>query len=143
MHNVFLILHFTQDQSMIKQTHKHTKSLSSSTQPLFITQSQQQQQQQQQKEGELLWLGSIVSKMTSRQREQVGDFYVHLVNNDVAAADHQEGAAGSRRRRGRQQPQLVVDKNLTSSTKLLAYNDKLPGSNGIKKPTVLHFYDGG
>ena len=80
-------------------------------------------------------------KMTSRQREQVGDFYVHLVNNDVAA-DDQEGA-GSRRRRGRQQPQLVVDKNLTSSTKLLAYNDKLPGSNGIKKPTVLHFYDGG
>ena len=79
-------------------------------------------------------------KMTSRQREQVGDFYVHLVNNDVAA--DQEGT-GSRRRRGRQQPQLVVDKNLTSSTKLLAYNDKLPGSNGIKKPTVLHFYDGG
>ena len=79
--------------------------------------------------------------MTSRQREQVGDFYVHLVNNDVAAAD-QEGAAGSRPRRGRQ-PQLVVDKNLTSSTKLLAYNDKLPGSNGIKKPTVIHFYDGG
>ena len=127
---------------MIKQTHKHTKSLSSSTQPLFITQNQQHQQQQQQKEGELLWLGSInCIKMSSRQREQVGDFYVHLVNNDVAA-DHQEGA-GSRRRRGRQQPQLVVDKNLTSSTKLLAYNDKLPGSNGIKKPTVLHFYDGG
>ena len=80
--------------------------------------------------------------MSSRQREQVGDFYVHLVNNDDVAAADQEGA-GSRRRRGRQPPQLVVDKNLTSSTKLLAYNDKLPGSNGIKKPTVLHFYDGG
>ena len=79
--------------------------------------------------------------MTSRQREQVGDFYVHLVNNDVAT-DDQEGAGSRRRGRGRQ-PQLVVDKNLTSSTKLLAYNDKLPGSNGIKKPTVLHFYDGG
>jgi hypothetical protein len=77
-------------------------------------------------------------KMSSRQREQVGDFYIHLVNNDVAA--DQEGAGS--RRRGRQ-PQLVVDKNLTSSTKLLAYNEKLPGSNGIKKPTVIHFYDGG
>jgi hypothetical protein len=74
--------------------------------------------------------------MSSHVREQVGDFYVHLVNNDVDA--EQQGGG----RRGRQ-PQLVVDKNLTSSTKLLAYNDKLFGSNGIKKPTVIHFYDGG
>jgi hypothetical protein len=82
-------------------------------------------------------------KMSSRQREQVGDFYVHLVNNGVAAEQEQGQGQGLRRGRGRQQPELVVDKNLTSSTKLLAYNDKLSGSNGIKKPTVIHFYDGG
>ena len=55
--------------------------------------------------------------MTSH-REPVGDFYVKLVR--TAAED------GS----------TVVDREMTSSPKLLSY-----GSGG--KPTVIHFYDGG
>ena len=131
---------FTKDQSIIAQanTQTHKKPIIINTTAFHHTESATTTTIKGRRIGVV---GINCIKMSSRQREQVGDFYVHLVNNDVAAAD-QEGA-GSRRRRGRQQPQLVVDKNLTSSTKLLAYNDKLPGSNGIKKPTVLHFYDGG
>jgi len=59
--------------------------------------------------------------MTKQQfREPVGDFYVHRVTND------HDG----------QRQVINVDPELTSSTKLLAYNDG-------KRPTVMHFYDGG
>jgi len=51
-------------------------------------------------------------------REPVGDFYVHLVQS---APSSSPGA-------------VVIDKDLKSSTALLS----LP-----KKPTVIHFYDGG
>ena len=59
-------------------------------------------------------------------REPVGDFYVHLVTK--SNHDHDDGQ--------QQQQSITVDQELTSSTKLLAYNTG-------KRPTVLHFYDGG
>lgn len=52
------------------------------------------------------------------ERDPVGDFYVHLVRSSSAGG---------------------VDEGLTSSNKLLA----LGGSSGSRRPTVIHFYDGG
>ena len=51
-------------------------------------------------------------------QEPVGDFYVHLVRNDDDTGC------------------IVVDRDMTSSTKLLCTNNK-------NKPTVIHFYNGG
>lgn len=57
-------------------------------------------------------------------REEVGDFYVHLVRSPYE-----------------------VDRELTSSNKLLRGGETIIDVNGNtivrKKPTVIHFYDGG